>query len=111
MVRGRQAPAKAVATTKSGRGAEAFHKGVQDLAQYLEREGGGVPGRSHVEHLRDDSEHRTGVWLANQRQRRDRLDAAQLEALAELGVDWARQEVVSFGASRAELCRILLWCC
>ncbi|MEU3668322.1 MULTISPECIES: helicase [Streptomyces] len=28
--------------------------------------------------------------LANQRQRRDRLDPAQREALAHLGVDWAR---------------------
>ncbi|UUU37803.1 hypothetical protein [Streptomyces sp. NBC_00162] len=32
---------------------------------------------------------RVGVWLANQKQRRDRLDQAQRAALAELGVDWA----------------------
>lgn len=73
----------------SGRGAEAFHKGVTALAQYLAREGGGVPGRSHVEHLPDGSEHRTGVWLANQRQCRVRLDAARVRALADLGVQWA----------------------
>ncbi|MFJ3882447.1 helicase [Streptomyces sp. NPDC090077] len=30
------------------------------------------------------------MWPANQRQRRDRLDAARLEALAALGVDWAQ---------------------
>ncbi|WP_420705533.1 helicase [Streptomyces sp. NRRL F-2747] len=30
------------------------------------------------------------MWLANQCRRRDRLDAAQLEALTGLGMDWAR---------------------
>ncbi|MFE3762500.1 helicase associated domain-containing protein [Streptomyces sp. NPDC059104] len=89
VVRARTAAAAAGPTPTSGRGAEAFHKGVTALAQYLEREGGGVPGRSHVEYLPDEGEHRTGVWLANQKQRRDRLDAAQLAALAGLGVDWA----------------------
>ncbi|MFF4646536.1 hypothetical protein [Streptomyces sp. NPDC001389] len=48
-----------------------------------------MPGRSHVEALPDGTAHRTGVWLANQRQRRDRLDTGQLEALAGLGVQWA----------------------
>ncbi|MFF7082072.1 Helicase associated domain protein [Streptomyces lavendulae] len=62
---------------------------MQALTQYVEREGGSLPGRQHVEHL-PGTVHRTGVWLANQRQRRDRLDAAQLEALAALGVQWAR---------------------
>ncbi|RST09037.1 hypothetical protein EF910_02200 [Streptomyces sp. WAC07149] len=90
VVRARSTPAKTSAATTSGRGAEAFHKGVTALAQYLAREGGGAPGRSHVERLPDGSEHRTGVWLANQRQRRDRLNPAQLEALAALGVQWAR---------------------
>ncbi|MFE1789311.1 helicase [Streptomyces sp. NPDC059525] len=28
------------------------------------------------------------MWLANARQRRDRLDAGQLAALADLGVEW-----------------------
>ncbi|MFJ4776396.1 hypothetical protein [Streptomyces sp. NPDC088762] len=57
--------------------------------QYIEREGGGAPGRAHVEHLSDGTEHRTGVWPASQRQRRDRLDPAELEALAHLGMGWA----------------------
>ncbi|MFD8019003.1 Helicase associated domain protein [Streptomyces lavendulae] len=87
-VRARQAPEKKSTASTSGRGAEAFQKGVQALTQYIRREGG-VPGRSHVEHLPDGTAHRTGVWLANQRQRRDRLDTGQLAALAELGVDWA----------------------
>lgn len=88
VVRARQAPAKTRTATGSGRGAAAFETGIQALAQYVEREGGGLPGRQHVEHL-PGAVHRTGVWLANQRQRRDRLDAGQLRALAELGVDWA----------------------
>ncbi|MEU3317102.1 helicase associated domain-containing protein [Streptomyces sp. NPDC006662] len=85
----RTAPAKTAAASRAGRGAEAFDKGLQALQQYLKREGGGAPGRSHVERPPDGSEHRTGVWLANQRQRRDRLQPAQLAALATLGVDWA----------------------
>ncbi|MFF4583620.1 Helicase associated domain protein [Streptomyces sp. NPDC001373] len=89
VVRARTAPAKTAAASRSGRGAEAFDKGIQALAHYLAREGGGTPGRSHVERLPDGSEHRTGVWVANQRQRRDRLDPAQLQALAGLGVEWA----------------------
>ncbi|RSS62730.1 hypothetical protein EF912_04755 [Streptomyces sp. WAC07061] len=80
----------ATTTSTSGRGAEAFHKGVQALRQYIAREGGGAPARSHVERLTDGTEHRMGVWLAKQRQRRDRLDAHQLVALAELGVNWAQ---------------------
>ncbi|WP_327241081.1 hypothetical protein [Streptomyces sp. NBC_01320] len=44
----------------------------------------------HVEHLPDGTEHRTGIWITNQKARRDRLDTGQLRALAELGIDWAR---------------------
>lgn len=57
--------------------------------QYIEREGGGLPGRAHVEGLPDGTEHRTGVWIANQKQRRERLGQDQLAALAALGVEWA----------------------
>lgn len=91
VVHARTAPAKTAKASTSGRGAEAFHKGVQALAQYRAREGGGVPGRSHVERLPDGTAHRTGVWLANQKQRRDRLDADQLEVLFALGQEWAAQ--------------------
>ncbi|MFE3585674.1 DEAD/DEAH box helicase [Streptomyces vinaceus] len=90
VARARAAPATKRSTTTSARGAAAFEAGVQALTQYLAREGGGTPGRAHVERLPDGSEHRTGVWLANQKQRRDRLDAAQLVALAHLGVEWAQ---------------------
>ncbi|MGW0394384.1 helicase associated domain-containing protein [Streptomyces sp. NPDC003042] len=86
----RTAAATTAAASTSGRGAEAFHKGVRALTQYIERESGGLPGRAHVEHLPDGTAHRTGVWIVNQKQRRDRLDAAQLAALAALGVEWAQ---------------------
>lgn len=90
VVRARKAAATAGTTTTAGRGAEAFQKGIQALSQYQEREGGGLPGRGHIELLPDGSEHRTGVWIVNQKQRRDRLDANQLAALAALGMDWAQ---------------------
>ncbi|NXY99062.1 Helicase associated domain protein [Streptomyces sp. BR123] len=84
--RARRGPVKAAAASGSGKSSEAFQKGLTALAQYMEREGG-TPSRAHVEHL-PDGPHRTGVWLANQKQRRDRLDAGQLAALADLGIDW-----------------------
>ncbi|MFF4323346.1 helicase associated domain-containing protein, partial [Streptomyces sp. NPDC001568] len=87
--RPRQAPAKTAGAVPSGRGALAFQTGIQALAQYREREGEGLPGRGHVKELPDGTEHRTGVWIVNQKQRRDRLQADQLAALAALGIDWA----------------------
>ncbi|MGA5552748.1 helicase associated domain-containing protein, partial [Streptomyces pseudogriseolus] len=35
-----------------------------------------------------------GVWVSNTKSRRDRLAAEQLEALAELGINWARPVTV-----------------
>ncbi|UUU44281.1 hypothetical protein [Streptomyces sp. NBC_00162] len=70
-------------------GGEAFQKGLQALQQYIAREGA-LPGRAVVERLPDGTEHRTGIWIGNQKARRDRHDAAQLAALAELGVEWAQ---------------------
>ncbi|WP_370738586.1 helicase [Streptomyces sp. EN27] len=35
-----------------------------------------------------------GVWIPNTKSRRDRLDADQLAALAELGMDWAKPVMV-----------------
>ncbi|MFG2623003.1 Helicase associated domain protein [Streptomyces sp. NPDC048507] len=90
-VRARTAAVKTSTTTASGRGAAAFQQGVQALTQWVEREGegAGLPGRGHVEQLPGGGEHRTGVWIVNQKQRRDRLDTGQLAALAGLGVPWA----------------------
>ncbi|MYV74550.1 DEAD/DEAH box helicase family protein [Streptomyces sp. SID1046] len=77
-------------TTASGpqAGGDAFQKGLQALQQYIAREGG-MPGRAVVERLPDGTEHRTGIWISNQKARRHRLDQAQLAALAEAGVGWA----------------------
>ncbi|MFD0271261.1 Helicase associated domain protein [Streptomyces sp. NPDC127106] len=86
--RARRAPTTTSMVTSAGRGSGAFHRGIQALAQYIAREGR-TPSRAHVEHL-PDGPHRTGVWLANQRQRRDKLGADQLGTLAALGIDWAQ---------------------
>ncbi|MFG2339566.1 DUF5937 family protein [Streptomyces yangpuensis] len=80
--------AKTSAASGTRAGGEAFQKGLQALAQYVAREGG-MPGRGAVEELADGP-HRVGIWVGNQKARRDRLDKAQLAALAELGVQWAR---------------------
>lgn len=45
-------------------------------------------GRGAVEEL-PDGPHRTGISVGNQKARRNRLNAAQLAALAELGINWA----------------------
>ncbi|MFD3549320.1 hypothetical protein ACFWUW_27565 [Streptomyces sp. NPDC058655] len=78
-----------LAASRPTTGGGAFQKGVEALAQYVAREGR-LPGRGVVEVLPDGVEHRTGIWLGNMKARRDRLDAARLRALAELGVEWAR---------------------
>ncbi|MFE5806219.1 hypothetical protein [Streptomyces sp. NPDC056491] len=49
-----------------------------------------MPGRAVVGRLPDGSEHCTGIWIANQKARRDKLDQVQRAALAALGVEWAR---------------------
>ncbi|AYV32437.1 MULTISPECIES: hypothetical protein [Streptomyces] len=38
----------------------------------------------------DGGEHRTGIWIADQKQRRERRDSEQRAALAEPGMGWAR---------------------
>ncbi|MFE7328112.1 helicase associated domain-containing protein [Streptomyces sp. NPDC057565] len=78
------------AGTGAARGSEAFQRGVAALAQYIQREGKTVVGRQHVEELPDGTSVRLGVFLSNQKNRRDRLSEQQLAALAELGYDWAQ---------------------
>lgn len=48
-----------------------------------------MPGRAGVQEMPDGDVRRVGVWPANQKQRRNKLDQTQLAALAEAGVDWA----------------------
>ncbi|WP_376342160.1 helicase associated domain-containing protein [Streptomyces sp. NPDC055912] len=66
------------------------------LTQWVEREGAHrpVPRGAIVEIEVDGQDERVpvklGVWISNTKSRRDRLDAEQLAALAELGMVWAR---------------------
>ncbi|MGW8768359.1 Helicase associated domain protein [Streptomyces sp. NPDC055815] len=86
------APARARTVGATGKAAAKFQLGIQALAQYTAREGIAAPGRSHVEVLLVDDqehEHNLGIWYANVKQRRDKLDPDQRAALADLGVAWA----------------------
>ncbi|MFK0016369.1 helicase associated domain-containing protein, partial [Streptomyces sp. NPDC091027] len=86
--RARTAPTKTAAASGTRAGSTAFQKGLEALRQYVEREGR-LPGRTVVERLPDGAEHRVGIWIGNQKARRDKLAPAQLAALAGLGVEWA----------------------
>ncbi|MEU4359612.1 helicase associated domain-containing protein [Streptomyces virginiae] len=87
--RARKAAAKMATAAGPRAGGTAFLKGFEALQQYIAREGV-LPGRAGVQEMPDGEIRRVGVWLANQKQRRDKLDQEQRAALAELGVDWAR---------------------
>ncbi|MFE4960178.1 Helicase associated domain protein [Streptomyces sp. NPDC056653] len=86
-------PSRTNAKTGAGKGAargtEAFQRGVAALTQYIQREGKAVVGRGHVEELPDGTSVRLGVFLSNQKGRRDRLTEDQLTALANPGIEWA----------------------
>jgi hypothetical protein len=80
-----KAPATAPQTALS-----AFEKGIAALAQYKARTGSVGPiSRSHIEVLPDGTEIRLGVFLSNSKSRRAKLTADKLQALADLGLDWA----------------------
>lgn len=91
-------PALAPPPAPAGKGAakgptkaqQAFRRGLAALAQWVEREGANRPvPRKAVEFLPDGTETKLGVWVSNTRARRDRLSAEQIDALRELGVEWA----------------------
>ncbi|MGN9760196.1 Helicase associated domain protein [Streptomyces sp. SD31] len=84
-------PAPASAAKSTGK-ASAFQRGLAALTQYIQREGRTVVGRAHIEELPDGSAIRLGVFLSNQKARRDRLDAEQRAAFAELGYAWAEEQ-------------------
>ncbi|MFJ4980278.1 helicase associated domain-containing protein [Streptomyces coeruleorubidus] len=68
----------------------AFERGVAALTQYKARTGTvGPVSRSHIEVLPDGSEVRLGVCLTNAKIRLGKLSAERLQALADLGVEWA----------------------
>ncbi|MEV7617099.1 helicase associated domain-containing protein, partial [Streptomyces sp. NPDC089799] len=86
----RRAPAMTSTVSTTGRGAEAFHKGLAALQQYLAREGSlmRIP-RSHVETVRHDGQEvevRLGVWRSNMRSRRGSLPEGQRRQLEDLGL-------------------------
>jgi hypothetical protein len=68
---------------------QAFQRGLAALAQWIEREGQRPVPRKAVEVLPDGTETRLGVWVSNTRARHDKLTGEQLDALRELGVEWA----------------------
>lgn len=78
-----------------GKAQQAFQRGLAALAQWVEREGAHRPvPRGHAEEITVDGEPepvivKLGVWTSNVRSRRDKLTQAQLDALRELGVEWA----------------------
>ncbi|MFJ5142642.1 Helicase associated domain protein [Streptomyces sp. NPDC088707] len=89
------APAAGRAAKGSGKAQQAFQRGLAALAQWVEREGAdrSVP-RGHGEEIAVDGETepvvvKLGVWVSNTRARRDKLTQEQLDALRELGVQWA----------------------
>lgn len=94
-----QAPSPAPAAARTTKGPSktqaAFQRGLAALTQWVEREGDRPVPRGHTEEIAIDGETepvtvKLGVWISNTKSRRDRLDADQLAALAELGMDWAK---------------------
>uniref|UniRef100_UPI002811F956 helicase associated domain-containing protein n=1 Tax=Streptomyces alfalfae TaxID=1642299 RepID=UPI002811F956 len=90
------APAPAAAATTKGpsKAQQAFQRGVQALAQFIAREGHHRVPRAHAEEIAVEGEAasvvvKLGVWVSNTKSRRDKLTAEQLDALRELGVEWA----------------------
>lgn len=94
-----QAPSPAPAATRATKGPskaqQAFQRGLAALAQWVEREGAHRPvPRGHAEEIAVDGEPepvivKLGVWTSNVRSRRDKLTQEQLDALRELGMEWA----------------------
>ncbi|MBZ6211580.1 Helicase associated domain protein [Streptomyces olivaceus] len=69
---------------------QAFQRGLAALTQWVGQEGTHRPvPRKAVVTLPDGTEVKLGIWYSNTKQRRDKLTAQQLDALRELGVEWA----------------------
>ena len=88
-------PDPATPKTTKEKAQQAFQRGLQALAQWVEREGAERPvPRGHSEQIVVDGEKepvtvKLGVWVSNTKTRRDRLTEEQRTALRDLGVDWA----------------------
>ncbi|MFF7858931.1 Helicase associated domain protein, partial [Streptomyces sp. NPDC007904] len=87
------APPTRRATKGPNKAQQAFQRGLTALAQWVEREGAHRPvPRGHAEEITVDGEPvvvKLGVWISNTKSRRDRLAQEQLNALRELGLEWA----------------------
>ncbi|MFE6913975.1 DEAD/DEAH box helicase [Streptomyces rubiginosohelvolus] len=88
------APAAARSTKGQGKAQQAFQRGLAALAQWVEREGQRPVPRGHAEEISIDGETepvvvKLGVWVSNTKSRRDKLTQEQLNALRELGIEWA----------------------
>ncbi|MEU6278070.1 Helicase associated domain protein [Streptomyces populi] len=86
--------AAARSTKGSGKAQQAFQRGLAALAQWVEREGQRPVPRGHSEEITVDGEAepvtvKLGVWVSNTKSRRDKLAQDQLDALRELGMEWA----------------------
>jgi hypothetical protein len=88
-------PAAKDAAKRPSKAQQAFQRGLAALAQWVEREGAQrpVPRGAEMEVAVDGEAEpvsvRLGVWVSNTRARRDKLSAEQLDALRELGMEWA----------------------
>jgi superfamily II DNA or RNA helicase len=88
------APAAKGAAKGPSKAQQAFQRGLAALAQWVEREGQRPVPRGQSEEITVDGEAqpvvvKLGVWVSNTRARRDKLAQEQLDALRELGVEWA----------------------
>ncbi|MET8752253.1 Helicase associated domain protein [Streptomyces sp. NPDC004667] len=92
-----QAPAPAPGGGEKGpsKAQQAFQRGLTALTQWVEREGADRPvPRAHSEEIAVEGEAepvtvKLGVWVSNTKTRRHKLTQEQLDALRELGVEWA----------------------
>ncbi|MFD9633101.1 helicase associated domain-containing protein [Streptomyces violascens] len=74
-----------------GAGYGGLHARACGAWQYVQREQRTVVPRQHTERVTldgQDHEVRLGVWVSNQKNRRNKLNGEQLARLAELGMDW-----------------------
>ncbi|GGX42167.1 helicase [Streptomyces chryseus] len=94
-----EAPSPAPAAPRTAKGPSkaqaAFQRGLTALTQWVEREGAHRPvPRGAVVEIAVDGDAdpvavKLGVWISNTKTRREKLTQEQLDALRELGMEWA----------------------
>ncbi|GGW13069.1 hypothetical protein GCM10018980_76400 [Streptomyces capoamus] len=89
------APTDERATKGPSKAQQAFQRGLAALTQWVEREGADrpVPRGAVVEIVVDGEPEpvgvKLGVWVSNTKARQNKLSAEQVDALRELGMEWA----------------------